>query len=344
LETLGKSEQFDLVIESTNGSEHYRGKALSVRPRWDLRFPDAHWKKEGDQSVINVVWNESGKPIAGRWLVVIPLWRPWEGAILQHQLTDPERNGHKWQLPLSDLLPGRYIVKAVHAPWGCDDWLTAQAVWEKCLDVYKESWPKTFVYQQTAPSLELYLQSLLAHWYRHQLVPEQPRPPSGLTPPEISRLLDSLKLTDTLEAIKLPWSGARSLDIFAFNPTATTEAYALVSGQKLPDLWRKVLPSPEIITLDLNEDDKQFVGELAFQYTNLRTAAKSIKFKHKQGPLSEALAKWHSGLSNNNPPIDEVIFLCEKFGIFDNEPRVKQNVYKQLKATYHSREASWLRP
>jgi hypothetical protein len=344
LEASGKSEEFNLVIESKNRFEHYRGKVLSVRPRWDLRVPNAHWKKENDQSVINVTWNESGSPITGRWLVGIPLWRPWEGAILQRQFTDRERNGHRWQLSLSELLPGRYIVKAVHAPWGCDDWVTAQAVWEKCVDVYKESWPKTFVHQQTAPSLDLYLQSLLAHWYHHQLVPEQPRPLSGLTPPEIGFLLDGLKLTDTLEAIKFPKNGGRSLDIFAINPGATTEAYRRVSGQRLPDIWRRVLPSPEIITLELNEHDKQFVGELAFQYTNLRTAAKSIKFKHKQGPLSDVLATWHSGLSKDDPPIDEVIFLCEKFGIFDNEPRIKQNVYKQLKTIYCNPEALWLRP
>src|SRR5215813_2376914 len=116
LEASGKSEDFDLLIESRTGYKHYRGKALSVRPRWDLRNPDAYWKKEGDQHVIHVSWNESGKPIMGRCLVVIPLWRPWAGAVLQHQFSDRERIGHKWQLPLSDLLPGRYIVKAVHAP------------------------------------------------------------------------------------------------------------------------------------------------------------------------------------------------------------------------------------
>ena len=233
LEASGRSEEFELLIQSNDGYEHYREKVLSVRPRWDLRNPDAHWKKEGDQHVIHVTWKESGKPITGRWLVVIPLWRPWEGAIVQHQFSDRERIGHKLQLPLSDLLPGRYIVKAVHAPWGCDDWLTAQAVWEKTVDVYKESWPRTFAHREAASTVDIYLQSLLAHWYHRQLVRRPPIPPSGLTAHEICRFLDGLKLTNSLKPIEIPKDSSGSLDIFIANTVATTEAYALVSGQTI---------------------------------------------------------------------------------------------------------------
>jgi hypothetical protein len=339
LEASGQSEEFDLIIESRTGYEHYRGKILSVRPHWDLRHPDAHWKKQGDQHVIHVAWNESGKPIVGRWLIVIPLWRPWEGAILQHDFNERERNGHTWRLPLSDLMPGRYVVKAVHAPWNCDDWIAAQAVWQKTIDVYKESWPQTFVHQQTAPSVDLYLQSLLAHWYHHQLVAQQPLSPSGLTCDELSRVLDGLKLTDTLEPINLPKNSGRSLDIFTLNPVATTEVYRLLSGQRLPDIWRKVLPPPEVITLELNENDQMFVGELAFQYTVLGTAARHIRFQFGQRALSGVLAKWHRNLVKEKPPVDEVIFLCEKFHIFDKETRERKREYEQLKTKYQSREA-----
>ena len=338
LEATGKSEDFDLLIESRTGYEHYRGKVLSVRPRWDLRNPDAHWKKEGDQHAIHVSWKESGKPITGRWLVVIPLWRPWEGAILQHQFNDRERIGYRWQLPLSDLVPGRYMVKAVHAPWGCDDWLMAQAVWQKTIDIYKESWPKTFFHHHVAPSVDLYLQSLLAHWYHHQLVPQPPWAPSELTAREITRFLDGLKLTDSLEPIEIPKESNGSLDIFATNAVATTEAYALISGHTIADVWRKVLPSPEVITLELNENDKRFVGEIAFQYTNLRTAARYIRFQYGQRELSGVLARWHRNLTKERPPVDEVIFLCEKFRIFDEESRERKPFYEQLKTEYQNRE------
>ena len=339
LEASGKSEEFDLVIESRNGYEYYRGKLLSVRPRWDLRFPDAHWKKDGDQQIIQVAWKEFGKPITGRWLVVIPIWRPWEGAILQHQFSARERNGHRWQLPLPELLPGRYLVKAVHAPWGCDDWLTAEAVWKKAVDVFKESWPQTFAYRETAATVDSYLQSLLAHWHHRQLVRHPPLPPSGLNAQEIKRFLDNLKLSHNLERIQIPRDSTGALDVFISNAVATTEAYRLVSEQTVADIWRKVLPSPEIIALELNENDKRFVREVAFQYTNLRTAAKSIKFSHKQGPLSDVLATWHSNLGKNDPPLDEVIFLCEKSQIFDKETRAIKRVYEQLRTEYQNREA-----
>jgi hypothetical protein len=339
LEASGKSEDFDLLIESRTGYEHYRGKVLSVRPRWDLRNPDAHWKKEGDQHVIHVTWTESGKPITGRWLVVIPLWRPWEGAILQHQFSDRDRIGHKWQLPLSDLVPGRYIVKAVHAPWGCDDWLTAQAVWEKTVDVYKESWPQTFALREAASTVDNYLQSLLAHWYHRQLVRRPPLPPPGLTAHEISRFLNGLKLTNSLKPIEIPKDRSGSLDIFIANTVATTEAYALVAGQTIAHIWREVLPSPEVITLELNDNDKRFVGEVAFQYTNLRTAARYIRFQYSQRELSGVLAGWHKNLTKERPPVDEVIFLCEKFRIFDEESRERKPFYEQLKTEYQNREA-----
>jgi len=205
--------------------------------------------------------------------------------------------------------------------------------------VYKESWPQTFAHREATSTVDNYLQSLLAHWYHRQLVRRPPLPPFGLTAHEISRFLNGLKLTNSLKPIELPKDRCGSLDIFIANPVATTEAYALVSGQAIAHIWRKVLPSPEILTLDLNENDKCFVAEVAFQYTNLRTAAKSIKFRHKQGPLSDVLATWHSNLSKDDPPLDEVIFLCEKFRIFDKETRERKVEYEGLKSKYQSREA-----
>jgi hypothetical protein len=339
LEAAGKSEESDLLIRSRDGAVHYRGKALTVRPHWHLQNFRATWKKEGDQHVIHVSWHESGKSVTGRWLVVIPVWRSWEGAVLQHHFEDSERSGYNWQLPLSGLHPGRYMVKAVHAPWGCDDWIGAQAVYEQVIDVYPESWPETFGQQHTALTVEFYLQSLLAHWYRPQLVPQPPSSPTELAADEIKQFLDGLRLADMLERIDVPRDGSGSLNIFCANAMATSEAFASLSDQALADICDHVLPNQEVITLELNENDRRFVSEVAFQYTALKTAAKRIRQAHGQRVLSGVLANWHKNLNKERPPVDEVIFLCEKFRIFEDQSVVRKREYEQLKFEHQSREA-----
>ncbi len=339
LEATGKSEEYDLLIRSTNGTEYFRGKVLSARPQWHVQEFSAKWKKKDDQHIVDVSWQENGKPLTGRWLVIIPLWGPWEGAVLQHHFGDNERSGHKWDIPLSDLRPGRYIVKAVHAPWGCDDWIEAQAAIERIIDVYPESWPETFGNQHVNRTVDSYLQSLLAHWYRPQLVQHPQLPPSGLSADEIRRFLDCLRLANRLERIIIPQDGSGSLNIFCENTMATTESYVSLSEQALDDIWQQVLPSPEIITLALNENDKHFVREVAFQYTNLKTAARHIKLAHRQRVLSGLLGKWYRNLSKANPPVDEVIFLCEKFRIYEDQSPVRKREYEKLKSEYQSQEA-----
>lgn len=337
LEQTGKSEEFDLLIRTKNGSELFRGKSLSARPRWDLRNFSVKWKKKEGRHVIEVSWQENGKSITGKWLVIIPLWEPAKGAVLQYEVND--RCSYKWDIPLSELRPGRYLVKAVHAPWGCDDWIEAQAVIEQLIDVYPEAWPETFGRQHDAETVDFYLQSLLAHWYRPERVQSPPMAPSGLAMDEIIRFLEGLSLADKLEHIKIPEDRSGSLNIFCANAMATTEAYRAMRDKKMVAIWEHVLPSTEIITLELNKWDKDFVREVAFQYTSLNTAAKRIRQQHGQRVLSGALAKWHKNLSKEFPPIDEVIFLCEKFGIFEGQGPARVREYEQLKSKYQSREA-----
>lgn len=338
LEQSGKSEEFDLLIRIKNGSELFRGKVLSVRPQWDLRNFSAKWKKIEGKHVIDVSWQGNGKSITGRWLAIIPLWEPGKGAVLLHEM---ENNcyGYKWELPLSSLMSGRYMVKAVHAPWGCDDWIEAQAAIEQVVDVYPESWSEILGQQHDAVTVDYYLRSLLAHWYRPQLVKLPPMVPFGLVANEITRFLEGLRLADKLEPIKIPEDGSGSLNIFCANAMATTEAYRAMCDKKIVGIWERVLPSTEIITLELNEQDKEFVREVAFQYTNLNTAAKRIKQQHGQRVLSGALAKWHKNLGKEIPPADEVIFLCEKFSIFEGQGTARVREYEQLKLKYQSREA-----
>ena len=347
----------------------FRGKVLSVKSHWHLQNYHARWKKEGDQHVINVSWHESGKSVTGRWLVVIPLWRPWEGPVLQHHFGDSEPSGRKWQLPLSNLQPGRYMVKAVHAPFGCDnwicdDWIGARAEYEQVIDVYPESWPETFGQHHKEPTVDFYLQSLLAYWYRrsqggikggfrgsdlksfgthwHHRDPvwQPPPPPSGLTADEIKRFLDSLRLADMLERIDVPKDGSGSHSIFCANPTVTTEAYLTLPDQALPDICKRVLPNPEVLTLELKEHDSCFIREVAFHYTSnaWEETARKIKLRNKKRKLSEILAKWHKNLSEERPPVAEVIFLSEKFQLFQGQKTVCKGEYEQLKTKYQRQE------
>jgi hypothetical protein len=337
LEAAGRSEEFELLIRSKNGTEYCREKVLSIRSRWHMENFFAEWKKVNEQHVINVSWREPDRPITGRWLVVIPLWKPWGGAVLQHPFDSAERNGYVWRLSLPDLQPGRYMVKAVHAPWGSDDWIAAQAVCQQAINVYPESWTESFGSQQMTPTVDFYLQALLAHWYRPQLVKKPPMPPVGLEEKDVLHFLDGLRLADDLEHIKIPRDGSSSLNIFCVNAMATTEAYKSLQQQPLAEVWTKVLPCPEIITLEPSKNDILFIKEVAFQYTNLQTA-KHIKH-YKQRQLSGVLVQWHKNLGKEYPPVDEVIFLCEKFRIFEHQSSACKRVYEQLKSEYQSQEA-----
>jgi hypothetical protein len=338
LERTGKSEEFDLLIRERHDTELFHGKVLSAKPRWDLRNFSAKWRKIEGRHGIDVSWQESGKSISGRWLAVIPLWEPAKGAVLLHEM-DNDRCGYKWELPLSDFGPGRYMVKAIHAPWGCDDWIEAQAANEQIIDVNREAWPDTFGNRPDILTIDIYLMALLAHWYRPQLVKLPPAVPSGLPTNEVINFLQGLRLADRLEQIKIPEDGSGSLNIFCANAIATSEAYRVMNGQDFDGILELVLPSMEILTLELNGQDKDFIREVAFQYTNLNTAAKRIRQQHGQRVLSGILAKWHKNLGRERPPVDEVIFLSEKFGLFVGQSSAKVREYEQLKLKYQSREA-----
>ena len=342
LDATGNSEELDLLIRSRNGAEHFRGKVLSVKPLWHLQEFSAKWKKKENRHIIDVSWRESGRPVIGRWLVVIPLWRSWEGAVLQHHFNDNERNGRTWDMPLSDLKPGRYMVKAVHAPWGCDNWIEAQAASEQLIDVYPESWPEIFGRYQETGTVDSYLQSLLAHWYRPQLVQYTQLPPSGLPCDEIKRFLDCLRLVDKLERVKIPQDGSGSLNIFCANAMATTEAYLAMRNENLElvDIWSRILPSTGVITLELNEKDKGFVREVAFQFSILSSGAVPPNLKkYKRENLSGILGMWRKSIRKLRPPVDEVIFLCEKFHLSGGQGPAWKREYEKLKSEYQSREA-----
>lgn len=331
----GYAEEFDVLIQKSNGQMLYRGKVLSVRPQWDINNLQVKWKKEDESHVLNLSWIERGLQVTGRFLALIPLWRPWEGAIEIYQLSDDERSSFAWRL--RKLRPGRYVVRAVHAPWGAEDWFNAQYVMERHIDVYKESWEETFCqFKDEAVCMDDYLEALLAHWYKPELV-KSPLVPRDVDKDQIIQFLEGLERANSLKEIRIPKDGSGALNIFCYNTLATAEAISNV--QHFPEICQKVLPSLDIINLKLSEQDEKFVHEVAFQYTVLFTAARSIKQKFKIRSLSLPLQLWHKNLSKTPPPAADVVFLCDLFMLFDDDSSASRREYENIKNRYLNREA-----
>ncbi|HDZ62894.1 MAG TPA: hypothetical protein ENH40_07115, partial [Nitrospirae bacterium] len=299
----GRGEEFDVLVQKSNGQLPYRGKVLSVRPQWDISNFQAKWKKDDEFQEIHVSWTETGPIVADRYLVLIPLWRPWKGGIEIHQLSDNERSSFVWRL--RTLRPGRYVIRAIHAPWGCADWLNAQHIIQRHVDVYKQSWEVTFCQGiDEAVSLEEYLESLLAHWYRPTLV-KAPLVPKDLAASQIRKFLEGLERVNRVEEIRIPRNGSGALNLFCYNPVATMEAVSTV--QYFPDIWQKVLPSLDILTFIPSAQDEAFIEEVVFQYTapSLSSVARFIKHKFKQRSLSHPMQLWRKNLANTLPPAAE---------------------------------------
>jgi len=339
LERSGETEEYNLLVKSHDGGIIFQGPILSIRPEWDLSSFKAHWKKWDNHHQLNIIWQEHGNVITGRWLVIYSLWRLWDKPIFEYLLKDAERNNYKLELPLSDLHPGRYVIKAIHAPCGCDNWLEATSTANSFIDIYPESWPERYTIPENELTIENYLEFLLAHWYRPQLIKLPPPVPCGLLPEKIKNFMDYLNSVNTVERIVIPKDESGTLNIFCNNPDATSEYFLSLPSQELPEIWHRVLPSFDIIRANPNEKDRDFIWEVAFQYSVLNTAANSIKSRHKRKRLSDVFKVWHKNLSKIYPPVDEIIFLCEKFRIFKNKSSWEKREYADLKSTYQCREA-----
>ena len=329
----GQAEEFEIVIRDSS-LELYRGLALTVRPHWDLDKFEAKWKNIDGEHVIKVSWFERGNPIQGRWLVLIPVWRPWEKPITQ-ELKDNEIASYDWTNKC--IGSGHYFVRAVRAEWGSENWKNATYLEQETIDIFKEGWPDFYCCDQQEPvSVKRYTEILLAHWYKPELVANAPISPENLSSNEIKLFLNYLDSIDEIQPLKIPKDGSGSLAIFCMNPASTTEA---VESKELSDLWQQVLPSREILNLIPKPKDLAFIEELAFQYTNIDTAIKSIRIQHKRKFLSEPLQNWHKNLGKHTPPVDEIIFLWEKFNLVNDASPKRKSEYIKLKQTYQKHEA-----
>lgn len=288
----GHAEKFDILIKDINERLLYQGSVLNIRPYWDITRFRAEWNKDGIDE-IHISWSDRGQLVKDRWLLLIPLWRPWENEIKVYHLSDHECSSYGWKF--DKLRPGRYIVRAIHAPWGCENWLTAQFISQSKVDVNKESWGETFCHPNEGVVMENYLECLLTHWYRPQLMTTPPQVPMDISADYALRFLKGVDRVDRLEKISIPRDGSGALNLFCLNPQATTEAVSYV--QDFSDLWKKILPSPQILSFEPSQQDKKFIQEIALNYTVLSTAARSIKQKFKQRSLSDPLKVWHKKLT-----------------------------------------------
>ena len=331
----GKAEEFEILVHSTDGNELYRGVILTVTPEWNLQ----NFRSDCKKDEITITWKESGPVIMGRYLIMLPLWRPWEDAIQADQLNVEERHIKHWHIP--DIRPGRYIVRTVHAPWGHNNWRNAQYLNQEILDINMGLLSSVFECESEAEkTIKMYFEHLVAHWYRPEEVTVAPRTPVDLTPQQINDFLTYLEQTDSLIPLKIPRDNSGSLSIFCMNPQATTEAVG--TKQDFSDIWKQVLPSQDVIFLNPGKHDRAFIHDVAFQYTMLESisAVKEVKSKNKWKHLSEPMQQWHRNLRKKKPPPDEVIFLCQKFDLFSKgtSPADRQE-YDELKRRYLNREA-----
>lgn len=331
----GAPQRLNLVVFS-NGRTIFHGRALEVRPDWDLREITASWSRRQDLQILRVQWVESGVAVTGRWIEILPAWRPWDQCILRRELAPTETGLVELRLRKDDLPPGRYAIRAIHAPWGLEDLKSIKQQEQRLVDVYPEIWPDVFSQRQKAGSVASYLETLLAHWHNHERVRCPPSPPSGLSPTEVLWFLDGYERATSIERPRIPRDGSGSLNIFLANPHATATA---VSGiATLPQCWLAIMPSIEIITLVPNDADRRFLVDLVLNDLGLGD-------HHFRGALSQPLKEWHMGVCGSSrrnasqPRVDEVLFLCERFEILRDRSADSQAIYAELKAKYMSREA-----
>jgi hypothetical protein len=331
----GAPAGFTLVVRA-QGVGHFLGKVLEVRPEWDMQCLSASWKHRDGSHRITIRWHEHGQPVCGRWLEVLPAWQPWAACILRRELAVDETALVELAVPEKQLRPGRYVVRAFHAPWGLADPGSMKQLQQVFVDVFPEVWPQLFAPEDSAVTVQTYLEALLAHCHNRERVRRPPRAPLCLRPVDILWFLDWFERSGAIEVAKIPRDGSGALTIFLSNPEATAQA---MSGIKqAPESWRGIMPPLDILSLEPNEADCKFLVDLVLNDLRLGD-------HHCCASLSRPLQEWHRGLRKGvkslprRPRADEVIFLCERFGILRNRCRDAQEIYEALKGKYMSLEA-----
>jgi len=310
------SEEYSIQVKK-DGKEHYLGKAFSVKPHWDIQKIEATWKLKNG-TIIHV--RDGYAKIEDRWLITIPLFRPWGKGTTRYL----EQGETRWE-PESEFAPDRYIVKAVHSPWGPpSDNRHIESQKEAFFDVNKKDWPEVYNYSEEAPSsLESYTKSLFAHWYNNQLVrcPLPPKPP--MMQGDILRFFEYLKDYAELSNQNIPQI---PLNIFCVNPHSTVQVVLSIDG--LPKLWQKVLPSNKILHMEENLDELQ---EIEDNVINFGSEMESRKKQFQKSDIRKFLYNQY-GLEESQAR--EMIFIFERFQLYKKKDSQVARYYEIFKQKY----------
>ncbi len=331
-ETSGVVETLKIVVRA--GSEIYRGAALEIRPEWDLDAETLRVSYSETESgcVTTWEWSESGPCSKGRWLTLEACWRPWEGTTVTRRLNPEERGRPPLQLAIPRLRPGRYLAKAIHAPWGLVDGVRPEPVAEKPVDVRKQEWPDVFSFTTKTEDIEQYLEALAAHWTKPELVRFGPPAPDNLGVEDLRTFLDYLLDVDRICQGIVPQGWNESLGIFWKNPDATLEATSALAEK--PAIWEKVLPDESILsTEEIGKSERSFLREVILNY---REFAGRCSSKGLQSP--KLMRKWRRNFRRNNVPVlGNLLFLCERFDVVDGQSAFKTRTEYELLKRGHER-------
>jgi len=311
--SLGAPDEYELVVTGKLIDEH-RLPMLAVRPPWTVNALKVEGRIEANDYLIKVTWRESGDVVPGRWIVLISAWHVPRTCLVAEELTNDARGVLELRVRSDEIRPGRYFVRAVHAPWGSDNWAGASASAQTHIDLCTHRWSDFF--SATKPNqIEEAREALLAYWCRPDLVRSSPVGGSSLTAAEVSRLIEGLVLEAQPTGNRMLNAELRRLVLL--RPLALIAV--LAKHRKAAELWARVLPPLSIIALDATKTDKAFLCDVAFQYNVLRTAGRIIKRKYAKKRLSDPLRIWCDHITKVKPPAYDVVWLCERFAIFDQQ-------------------------
>jgi len=273
-----------------------------------------------------VTWHEATERVIGRWIVVVPLWRSPPSCVLVKEILASERGSCELRIDAQSARPGRYEIRAVHAPWGSDDWPSAIATAHTYLDLAPQRWKDTFGPGNSKTIHEL-REAFLAYWHRPDLVDRSPALGWSLTADDVATLMASL--IAHAQPTKSTVLNTELRRLALLRPNGIVRAF--VQQALVPDAWFDALAPREILSLDATEADKSFLRDVAFQYTVLRTAGMRIRRRYANRRLSEPLRTWCEQINRTKPPLFEVVWLCERFAVFERERRAIIREYEALK-------------
>jgi len=322
----GLPEEYDLVVADQETNTPHRTSVLEVRPPWDLSGFRVTHARETDEYIFSAQWNEFGKTVAGRWLVVVPTWRRPAVPLATKELSDLDTCSCDLRVNAAAVLPGRYDIRAIHAPWGSDNWVEAVATARVYADVAPHRWNEVFAAGLHRSIADL-CEAFLSYWHRPDLIAQSPVARSQLSANEVAAVIGALMAHASPTKNFALGSELRRLCVM--------RPYGLIAALKTypqrAAAWREFFPPSEIILLDATESDKTFLRDLAFQYDVLTTAGRRIMRKYSYRRLSPPLRQWCDQLNRHKPPLYHVVWLCERFAVFDGQSRGMMREYAVLK-------------